>query len=472
MKVLSFISLLFIFIQSGWGQEVTEKKQYNILFIAIDDLNDWTGFLGGHPQTLTPNLDKLASEALVFENAQCPASVCNPSRSSIMTGIRPSTSGVYGNKNFFRDSEILKDAKTIPQYLADFNYKTISSGKIFHNPNGPWADVGSWQEYREVTGNYGKINKEKGFLANGIPVGEIKANMDWYPTDGIPETTLDYLTMEWGAEQLKKQTHNKPFFMALGISKPHLKWEVPKQFFDKFSLENIVLPEVKLDDFNDIPKVSPGSSNEYYVIKKVGKEKELVQAYLAAINYADFCVGRILNALEVSPFKDNTIVIVWGDHGWHLGEKLRYRKATLWEEATRVPFIIKVPGVTIPNSRSLRPVNLIDLYPTITELCNLPKNETNEGVSFVPLLIDPNAEWEMPSLTTMGFKNHSLRDEKFRYIQYKDKSKELYDLSNDPMGFINLASDPKYAQVISNFKKYLPKKNTMESKKSKKDNQD
>ena len=432
-----------------------EKHPYNVLFIAIDDLNDWTGFAGGHPQTKTPNMDKLAKQGVVFENAYCAASVCNPSRAALMTGYLPSTSGIYGNGNKMRYSEVLKNALTIPQWFSKNGYFTTARGKIFHSANGEMADTISWDKWMKTVGNYGAVQKKSGFMASGIPEGEVDENFDWGPTTGNFEETPDYLNAEWAANQLQKN-YEKPFFLACGIFRPHLKWHVPQEFFDKFNEDEMILPEINENDYDDIPSSALQPSKNYYATKKYNKQQAAIQAYLACVNYADACVGVVLDALEKSKYAENTIVVLWGDHGWHLGEKLRYKKFTLWEEACKMPLIIKVPGVTSAQTRCASPVSLMDLYPTLLELCGLPQNPENEGKSIVPLLKNTNADWDIPALTTMGFNQHTLRNKKWRYTKYNDGQEELYNHENDPMEWKNLANDPQYSQVKIEMAKYFP----------------
>jgi arylsulfatase A-like enzyme len=431
------------------------QKPYNVLFIAIDDLNDWTGFLGGHPQTLTPHMDKLAGEGMVFEKAYCAAPVCNPSRAALLTGYRPSTTGVYGNEHFMRGSAVLQNARTIPQYFSDHGYFTTARGKIFHTANGKWADTASWNQFVKTVGGYGTPHKQPGMMASGIPKGEVDANFDWGPTDANFEETQDYLTAQWAAGQFDKD-FDKPFFIGCGIFRPHLVWQVPQQFFDKFPEEKMILPEVNESDYDDIPASALKPDRNYFATKKYGKQQAAIQAYLACINYADACVGVVLDALAQSKYADNTIVVLWGDHGWHLGEKLRYKKFTLWEEACRMPLIIKVPGVTKGQARCSSPVSLLDLYPTLVELCGLPANKANEGKSIVPLLKNSSLVWDIPVVTTMGFNRHSVRNSKWRYTQYEDGAEELYNHETDPMEWTNLAKNPEFIKVKTELAAYLP----------------
>lgn len=456
------VLLVFIILIYGCGNKPTstkialneENEKYNVLFIAVDDLNDWTGFLGGHPQTLTPNMDKLAKQSMVFEKAYCAASVCNPSRAAIMSGLKPSTTGVYQNGDKPFDLAIFKNSMMLPQYFSKYGYKTYSRGKIYHTPE---TGKETWDYWNRVDGNYGEKPKVEGFMSNGIPSGEMSDNMDWYPTDEKVEKTPDYLNAYWASELLKKDLDSS-FFIACGIFRPHLEWNVPKEFYDKFPVDDIILPtvlETDLEDVKDDTNKKREPTKEYKTIKKYNKQKHAVQAYLASINYADYCIGVLLDALENSKYKENTIVVLWGDHGWHLGEKLRYKKFTLWEEACRVPLIIKAPGITKAGSRSGRTVNLLDLYPTLVELAGLPKNEKNEGNSIVPLLKIPNLGWHYPSLTQMGEGRNTIRTEKWRYIRYADNAEELYNHETDSLEWVNLADKKEYASVKAELSKQM-----------------
>ncbi|MCU0376780.1 MAG: sulfatase [Bacteroidales bacterium] len=435
-----------------------EKRKYNVLFIAVDDLNDWVGFLGGHPQTQTPNMDKLAREGVVFEKAYCPVSVSNASRAALLTGYRASSTGIYGNDSFLRDSKVLEKAKTLPQWLSDYGYFCMARGKIFHTPGGPWSDPQSWNLQVPTEGRYGHVERKPGLMANGIPVGEVDSNFDWGPTDAAFEETPDYLNAKWAAEQLAID-HDRPFFLACGIFRPHLNWYVPGEFFDKFREDEMILPTVNEEDYNDIPEGGYQPARDYYTIRKYGKEREVVQAYLACINYADSCIGVVLDALEKSKYADNTIVILWGDHGWHLGEKLRYKKVTLWEEACRMPLIIKVPGLSSNGMHCQAVVNLLDLYPTLTQLCSVPHNTANEGRSLVPLLKNVEKRWNYPTVTTMGQNRHAVRSDSWRYIRYQDGSEELYDHRTDTLEWTNLANDPKYDRIKRRLAKHIPQLN-------------
>ena len=478
---------IFTLLPFGYGVEAAEDPQNkpNVLFIAVDDLNDWVGVFGGHPQAKTPNMDKLAKSVggIIFERAYCPSTVCCPSRSSLLSGIRPSTSGIYGNGNNMKLSPVIKDVDTISQHFSKNGYHSLSAGKIFHkHPNWRGMDEGQWafDEWARPTGT--NALKPEHLPLNQLPMldgSQPKAKgkeFDWGPTVNPFEKTGDYATAKWAADKLNAGDFDaKPFFMAVGISKPHLVWHVPQKFFDMHPLGEVIVPEFHLDDLDDIidakgkQKFSP--SEDFLRVQKYDKFKEATQGYLAACSYADACIGVVLDALNESQYKDNTIVVVWGDHGWFLGEKLKYRKTQLWDESARVPLIINMPGTDRASKRTQAIVNLIDFYPTLSEVCGLPPKDGVEGRSFAAVLRDPSTTWNQPTLTTMGFKNHSLRGPRFRYTRYEDGTEELYDYDNDPMGWDNLATAPDSESIMAGFRPLLPKhdepeiaKNTIDKK--------
>lgn len=298
-------------------------------------------------------------------------------------------------------------------------------------------------------------------MSDGSPTTRDGMAFDWGPTVNPFEETSDYKTAEWGAEQFNRDFDGKPFFMAIGISQPHLVWHVPQEFFDMHPLEDVIVPEFHLDDLDDVigadgkKKFKP--SEDFLRVKNHNRFKEATQAYLAACSYADACVGVLLEGLYNSQYKDNTMVVIWGDHGWFLGEKLKYRKTQLWEESTRVPLIIHVPGMTEAGTRTDAIVNLIDLYPTLAEVCGLPEKSGLDGKSFAPVLVNHKVKWDEPTLTTMGFKNHSLRGPRYRYSRYEDGTEELYDHKNDPMEWTNIASAPENEPILESFRKRVPK---------------
>jgi arylsulfatase A-like enzyme len=271
----------------------------------------------------------------------------------------------------------------------------------------------------------------------------------------------DWQVADWVIRRLM-MAHGKPFFLACGFYRPHLPWYVPPEYFDLYPLEEVTLPHVKEDDLDDVPargrKMARPGGDHAKVIKH-GQWRKAVQAYLASISFTDACVGRVIDALDKSPHARDTVIVLWSDHGWHLGEKLHWRKFALWEEATHNVMMFVAPGVTRPGGRCTRPVNLIDIYPTLVDLCGLAPREGIEGLSLVPLLENPEQAWARPSLTTHGKDNHTIRTERFRYIRYADGSEELYDRSVDEMEWTNLAENPEYDYIKEELRRWLPEVN-------------
>ncbi|MBN2593195.1 MAG: sulfatase-like hydrolase/transferase [Sedimentisphaerales bacterium] len=435
------------------------QNQPNVLFMAIDDLNDWVGCLGGHPDVKTPNLDRLAGRGVLFTNAYCSAPACNPSRASLMTGILPSTSGVYHNPDPWRQSPVLKNAVTIPQHFMAHGYSAVGGGKIYH---GSFPDPPSWQDYFPSQ----QKNKPDDPLPPNRPINGIPntAHFDWGPVDIPDEQMGDRQVAAWAIKELQKK-HNKPFFIACGFFRPHLPWYVPKKYFDMYPPDKITLPNVNENDLDDVPPIGRKMAKPQGDHEKVIEHKQwrkAVQGYLSSISFVDTCVGMVINELDRSDHADNTIIILWSDHGWHLGEKLHWRKFSLWEEATHNVLMAVVPGVTKSSVRCSRPVTMLDIYPTLIELCNLASKDKIQGKSLVPLLKNPEAEWERPALTTHGRNNHSLRSERYRYIRYSDGTEELYDHDKDQLEWDNIAGDPKYAEVKKQLAKWLPQTNVPE----------
>jgi len=441
-----------------------DKNKPNILFLCIDDLNDWVGCLGGHPDVKTPNLDRLAARGVLFTNAHCSAPACNPSRASLMTGIRPSTSGVYHNPNPWRNSPVLKDAVTIPQHFMAHGYRAVGGGKIYH---GSFPDPPSWQAYFPSQ----KKNKPDDPMPKGRPFNGIPrtAHFDWGPVPVADEAMGDGQVADWAIAELKKE-HDKPFFLGCGFYRPHLPWYVPQKYFDMYPVHRIALPEVNENDLDDVPPLGKKMAKPQGDHRKVLQHQQwrkAVQGYLASITFVDACVGRVIDAFDASDYRDNTIIVLWSDHGWHLGEKLHWRKFALWEEATHNVMMMIAPGVTKPNQRCERPVTLLDIYPTLIDLCDLKEKPELEGQSLVPLLKDPSAAWDRPALTTRGRDNHSLRTERWRYTRYSDGTEELYDHDSDPLEWKNLANDSEHTAVKKKLAARLPKTNVPEMKRGK-----
>ena len=449
----------------AYSASAKSVRRPNVLFIAVDDLNDWTGCLGGHPQAKTPNIDRLAAGGVLFTNAHCAAPACNPSRSAIMTGISPHRSGLYANGQKMR--EILPDAELLPKYFANHGYWAGGSGKILHY----FIDAQSWNEYfpaKETEDPFPRTLYPKQrpvSLPRGGPWQYIET--DWGPLDATDEEFGgDWLVSKWIGEQLAK-THEKPFFLAFGIYRPHEPWFVPKKYFDLFPIEDIQLPPgYKEDDLDDLPPAGQKRGpNRYFAhIREHKQWKQGIQGYLASIAFADAMVGRVIDALESGPNRDNTIVVLWSDHGWHLGEKQHWQKYTAWRICTRVPLIFRVPpgAAGLPQGTRAgdicpKPVNLLSLFPTLTELAGLPHKADNDGPSIVPLLEDPQADWHHVSVTHLAEPgSFGLSAERWRYIHYANGDEELYDCQADRHEWNNLARKADYKGKLDEMRNLAP----------------
>ncbi|MES2595002.1 MAG: sulfatase [Verrucomicrobiota bacterium] len=431
------------------GLTLQAADKPDVLFIAVDDLNDWTSYLGGHPQTKTPNIDRLVARGTAFTNSHCAAPACNPSRAALMSGLRPWTTGIYTNGDPAQD--VLKDVNTINRHFLASGYNTLGGGKIYHNINAE----GRKDTWTAWAGLFPSINEHEENM-NGLKGG----HFDWGAVDGKPSDMGDYKLTDWAINHLKTAPADKPLFLAVGYVKPHLPWYVPREYFDRFPLESIQLPTVKEDDLADIPKAGvkmAGPEGDHAKVLKSDQWKQAVQAYLATISFLDDQVGRLLDGLDASPRKDKTIIVWWTDHGWALGEKQHWRKFALWEETTRTSFAITAPGITKPGTTCTAPVDYTHVYPTLCELTGLSLPEHVKGPSLVPLLKDPKAAWDHVAVCSHGKGNHSARDSQWRYIRYADGSEELYDHSKDPYEWTNLASETSSSEVKARLATVFPK---------------
>ncbi len=439
------------------AEEQAGSGKPHVLFVAVDDLNDWIGALGGHPQARTPNFDRLFQEGVKFTQAYCAAPACNPSRVAIMTGLRPSSTGVYYNADAWRP--VLPQAVTIPQHFRQHGYRAVGSGKIFH---GAFSDPASWDEYAPALNKQtfpDEFNKPRN--ANGLN----RSQFDWSPVEAPVEQFADSRTLDYVTQQLREADESQPLFLACGIFRPHLPWYVPQQFFDLFPLDEVQIPHVPDDELDDIPPAGirmAKPEGDHKAVVESNQWPQAVQGYLASIAFADHLMGRLLEARDQSPIKDRLIIVLWGDHGWHLGEKHHWRKFALWEEATRVPLVFVLPDGQNAGATCPAPVNLLDVYPTLIELCGLPPRSELEGHSLVPLLKNPQADWNRPTVTTHGRNNHGVRSANWRYIRYANGDEELYDHRTDPGEHTNLATDASCQVVIAEHRRWLPTKNVPE----------
>ena len=422
---------------SGCNQE-QKAELPNILMISIDDLNTFLNCMG-YDGVRTPNIDRLAAQGVLFTNAHCQAPLCGPSRASVMTGLRPSTTGIYGqikDNDLLKASEPTKDISLLPQYFKDHGYHTMGIGKIFHQhaPEGLFDESGG-----RVKGFGPKLPGGKYFKWD-----KKGTSTDWGAYPKQDSEMPDYLSTQWAIDRLEKD-YDDPFFMAVGFLRPHVPWYVPQKWFDMYDTAQITTPPYLEHDFEDIPPIVdriddlPMFPTTQWAIENE-EWKNIVQAYLACVSFVDYYVGEILNAIENSRYADNTIVVLWSDHGYRLGEKSTFAKHCLWDVGTRVPLIFKGPG--IPQNKTITvPAELLSIYPTLVDLSHLPPNPANEGQSFLPLFNKEDAVWENPAITTYGRGNHSVVYENYRYIRYEDGSEELYDRQKDPNEWNNLAMD-------------------------------
>jgi arylsulfatase A-like enzyme len=428
----------------------------NVLFIAIDDQNDWIGALGGHPQAKTPHLDALAQRGTVFTNAHCQAPLCNPSRSSLLTGLRPSTTGIYGLTPGIRAVERTRTHVTLPQTFTRAGYTTFAAGKIYHDgsvlPRDQAAEFTTWAKTAPTP-------RPPKPIAN-LPLPDRHPLMDWGPWPARDEDTGDYRIASAAIEAIRSAPKDRPFFIAAGFRLPHVPCYAPQKWFDLYPDETLQMPPIDEHDRDDTPRFSwylhwKLPEPRLHTLRENGEWRKLVRAYLASTSLMDAQIGRVLAALKEAGHADDTIVVVWGDHGYHLGEKLISGKNTLWERSTRVPLVFAGPGVKA-GQRCASPAELLDVFPTLLDLTSLPARPDLEGHSLAPQLRDAAAPRAWPAITTHNPGNHTVRTKDWRYIRYADGSEELYDLAADPNEWRNLAANPQHAARKRELATWLP----------------
>ena len=482
MLLKSFSFLVFVICLANCGQ-LKASDRPNVLFIAVDDLNDWVGCLGGHPQAETPHIDELARRGMLFANAHCAAPACTPSRTSLFTGQMPQNTGVWSN-----DGPKLNRLRRKPFLLPDSfrrsGYKTLGTGKLgpnkscfqeFFDVHQRWSPLSSeLVEYNStelpskgsdnprhvVKGREQQyvlpLNRMPSDRSPNDPKGE---SFDWGPFD-VPDRDFgDTQITDWAIKRLQAVS-TEPVFLAVGYYRPHQPLWAPKRFFERFEKNPAILPTVLQEDLDDLKAagrrwaIEPVTSGSHDTVLRFQQWRSAVESYLACVSYVDHEIGRLLTAIDESWMSDNTWIVLWSDHGWHLGEKQHWGKWTGWERSTRVPLIM-VPPRDVPanlvtsGARCDQPVNLIDLYPTLIELCSLKAPpHVLDGVSLVPLLRQPEQVTERCSVTMFGTGNGSLRTDRWRFIRYSDGSEELYDLSADPHEWVNLADKSEHRKVL------------------------
>ncbi|MEZ5277835.1 MAG: sulfatase [Opitutaceae bacterium] len=433
----------------------------NVVLIVADDLNSYA-FYGTHPQARMPHMDDFRNTAVTFDLAYCAAPACAPSRASMLTGRYPHSTGQYWNGAQgdapFWENPIFTPLESLPETFRRNGYTTWGAGKLQH---ARWPDNrerAAWDNYPPHGGGFGPFVPEE---------AAIEGDRFWGAHEWTgPDTDFPDVVNTNAAIEFLEKEHDKPFFMMVGLWRPHTPFTAPKRFFDLFDPDEIqVPPPAYLEgDLEDVPQEGMSISGIWGKRwLNSGKDhperwRRLMHGYLAATAFADWSAGRVIEALDVSPYGKNTIVIFWSDNGFHMGEKDHFEKCTLWEAAAQTPLAIRMPGRRNAGTTSTRPVNAIDFFPTLVDLCGLqPPPQELEGQSLRPLLENPTATWDHPALTTYGEGYFSARDERFRYIRYPDHTEELYDHQADPDEFRNLANDPDYQAVKERLRQYVPK---------------
>ncbi|MFB3826073.1 MAG: sulfatase [Bryobacteraceae bacterium] len=438
-------------------------RRPNVMLIAVDDMNDWVNCLNGYAGVRTPNIDRLARGGVLFSDAHCAAPLCNPSRTALFTGLSPATSGIYNNDQWWRPA--LPDVVTMPQYFKRNGYHVAGAGKVFHhvagfNPPDQWDEFqlqefdDPWYRRAEWYPWVKKIPAPAGHPFNGLR--DFPGEFDWGVLPKAEREYGDFRAIEF-AERFLARSYQKPFFLAVGLWHPHIPLFAPKNYFDLYP--QVKLPDASASDLDDVPAVgrqfAAARREEFERIVREGKWEEAVRAYLAAISFADAMVGRITAALDSSPHARDTILVFFSDNGWHLGEKRHFHKSTLWQRSTHVPLVVRAPGAQRAGARR-QPVSLLDLYPTLVELCGLPRKQDLDGLSLAPLLRDPRAA-RRPAVITYLPGNHAVCTERWRYIRYRDGGEELYDRNADPNEFRNLAGETAHEGLKQDLARWMPK---------------
>ncbi len=445
--------------------------QPNVIFFAVDDLCDWVGPLG-YDQAVTPNMDAMARRGVTFTNAHCPGTYCGPSRSAIFTGRFASTTGCYGTEVYFYDHP---DLRPLQVSFQKGGYATFGAGKLFHHPAG-FLDQRGWNEFFVRN----EQQKHEGWpmdsWSDDTPIPQPFPNsiynrgrkingglfLEWGKVPNEKEEEMaDTIRVNWACDVIRKE-HDKPFFLAVGLYAPHFPNYAPEKYFDLYDAEKIQAPPYKDDDLDDLPpKVKRNKENRkklhHQRLVELDAVEDAIHGYLASVSYADAMLGRVLKTLRESPYADNTIIVLWSDHGYHHGEKGDWGKHTLWERTSNVPFLWFGPGVA-DGATVDTTVSLIDMYPTFVEMCGLPAVAGLEGTSLASTLREPLTAKDrnvyLPYLDPGGY---AIINRQWRYIHYSDGTEELYDVQKDPNEWDNLAGSSTYASVKKELKAAAPK---------------
>lgn len=504
-------------LRSTDAAEAVDGSPPNVLFIAIDDLNSCLGALSEEPgnflqtvypdptkraaaaRRLTPNLDQLARTGRCFTNATCASPLCGPSRTALLSGRPPHTTGYYQHRRSFRTYDSLRSIVTLPQYLKEHGYYTAGVGKIFHrsspNGRGELSDASDWPDIRHSWDVW--VSRPTGAQRGGRllpPLSRRVKLMQFGRSALLKEKTSDWLNARLIADVLHTgdgTIHDafldresaislpagRPFFLACGIFRPHLPFFAPAEYFDRFPVSEMALDEDLLDemiaDADDLPPAGrrwTHLENEHFhslmthtaevagESAKIDAWRQCVQAYLACVAYADACASQLLEALEQGPYRDNTMVVLWSDHGYFLGQKHRLAKQSLWRQATNCVLMIRTPtGQTLPGEFCGRPVSLSDLYPTIVSMAGLPRPEHVDGADLTPLVAEPAARWNrQATLATYMRGNPAVLSDQFRFIRHANGDQELYDQKADSLERHNLAGQSEFDRIVEQLLMHLP----------------
>jgi arylsulfatase A-like enzyme len=449
--ILAFSVLLLLRANSS-ARDSGPERPMNVLFLVVDDLNTWllgdTNRYAG--KVVTPHIQRLADSGVIFGRAYTASPFCCPSRTALLSGVSPWKSGLYQNGQIASQSVALRNATSLPKLFKKAGYFTASYGKIGHG----WDTRAAWDD---------RIPHKRDPVPPNAPLTPVgRGEQDWGPTHLREEEMNDTKYADAAIKQLQQQ-HGRPFLIACGLFHPHMPWYVPQEYFDMFPMDEVTTPQLKADDLDDVPPlgraVTAGKSRFVASVLEHKLHKQAVQAYLATTAYADAQMGRVLEALDQSPYRDNTIVVLISDHGFHLAEKSHWQKGTLWEEATHSLMMWRVPDMTRAGGVSERFVSLQDIYPTLAELCRIDPPDYVDGRSLVPLLKRPDAEWQSTAISALYDRYISIRTERFRYIRYRDDQEEFYDCSRDPHEWVNLigqTGNPEYASSLKTLRASVP----------------
>lgn len=474
MRYIYAFLLLSLSIFDVKGADLKVDKP-NVLMISVDDMNDWVSFLNNYQSIKTPNLDRLAAKGMAFTNAYCAAPLCNPSRTAIFTGLAPARSGVVTNSRDINGAWKLRwpNLETLPLKFKNSGYRVVGGGKTYHETVPElFNPLHQWDEYFPL--EIEKFKQKPHVKRLGITDREWFTDMpshpngswDWGPFFCDDFEMGDGKTTKWAMDFVSKD-HDKPFFLALGLFHPHLPFYAPKKYFDKIPLDSVRIPEAPYWDLEDLPTgaeqfMKAGVDKGFKMVVESGELRTAIRAYLASILYVDALVGEMMTALESSQYADNTIVIFWSDHGYQFGEKERFAKRSLWQRSTRVMFTMHVPELTEADQVCSKPVSLLDIYPTLIDLCNLEApDHPLDGISIKPQLLNLETE-RNPAVITHGIGNDAVCSERYTYIKYSDGGEELYDRLEDPNQWCSLADKAKYRSLMDSLNIYTTKEQGVE----------